>query len=396
MQSTRERHKEDIGPMREPPVDLADDLLGAALRTHYALAVRTLTFLPLGHDSSAWVYRVQADDEMSYFLKVRTSMANAPSLLVPRYLHEHGVTQVVAPLPTVTGALWAEVAGYALILYPFIAGITGMAQGMAPEQWTAYGAILRQIHDLAVAPQLAHPMRRETFVPAGAATVREVDGHIGQRSFDDPITQTLAALWRERRALIHTLVSRAEDLGRQVAQKALPFVLCHADIHTDNVLLAADAQVWIVDWDETLLAPKERDLMFVVGGGISRALVGLREEELFLRGYGVTPDDPERPSGLVGLGGMEHVRMRKAGPHIAQWPRARSHSSRSWRSPLAASPVLAPTCVEPTSPSGDTLVSKNVTYSHGSMTHPCGRWSASSSIAGSAGRVSHLVFLRPP
>jgi spectinomycin phosphotransferase len=291
MQSTRERHKEDIGPMREPPVDLADDLLGAALRTHYALAVRTLTFLPLGHDSSAWVYRVHADDEMSYFLKVRTSMANAPSLLVPRYLHEHGVTQVVAPLPTVTGALWAEVAGYALILYPFIAGITGMAQGMAPEQWTAYGAILRQIHDMAVTPQLAHPMRRETFVPAGAATVREVDGHIGQRSFDDPITQTLAALWRERRDLIHTLVSRAEDLGRQVAQKALPFVLCHADIHTDNVLLAADGQVWIVDWDETLLAPKERDLMFVVGGGISRELVGLREEELFLRGYGATPLD---------------------------------------------------------------------------------------------------------
>src|SRR3954449_3382743 len=103
--------------MREPPVDLSDDTLGAALRTHYGLAVTTVTFLPLGHDSSAWVYRLRADDDASFFLKVRTSVTNAPSLLVPRYLHEHGVAQVIAPLPTATGALWAEVQGYALILY---------------------------------------------------------------------------------------------------------------------------------------------------------------------------------------------------------------------------------------------------------------------------------------
>ena len=99
--------------MQEPPVDLPDDTLDAGLRTHYGLAVTAVTFLPLGQDSSAWVYRVRTADDASYFLKVRTSVANAPSLLVPRYLHDHGVAQVIAPLPTTTGTLWAEVAGYA-------------------------------------------------------------------------------------------------------------------------------------------------------------------------------------------------------------------------------------------------------------------------------------------
>jgi spectinomycin phosphotransferase len=67
--------------------------------------------------------------------------------------------------------------------------------------------------------------------------------------------------------------------------------VCHTDIHTNNVLLAADQQVWIVDWDETILAPRERDLMFVIGGGLRRELVAPHQEELFFQGYGTTTVD---------------------------------------------------------------------------------------------------------
>src|SRR5918912_529695 len=47
--------------------------------------------------------------------------------------------------------------------------------------------------------------------------------------------------------------------------------------------------------DKTLLTAitvQERDLMFVVGGGLNRTLVGPREEELFLQGYEATTPDP--------------------------------------------------------------------------------------------------------
>jgi Ser/Thr protein kinase RdoA (MazF antagonist) len=43
-------------------------------------------------------------------------------------------------------------------------------------------------------------------------------------------------------------------------------VLCHADLHTWNVLVDSVGDLWIADWDEAVLAPRERDLMFVVGG----------------------------------------------------------------------------------------------------------------------------------
>jgi spectinomycin phosphotransferase len=40
-----------------------------------------------------------------------------------------------------------------------------------------------------------------------------------------------------------------------------------------------------VDWDNPILAPQERDLMFM-GAGIGHALPGGREEVLFFQGYG--------------------------------------------------------------------------------------------------------------
>ncbi len=277
--------------MREPPANLSTEALVAALRDQYGLAATELTFLPLGHDSSAWVYRVELEDGRRFFLKARLGVTNQASLLVPRYLHDHGVTRVVAPIPARSGALWAAAGDYALILYPFIEGATGMERGMAPQQWVDYGAALRQIHATPVAPELARQMRRETFTPDGAATVRRLDAAMGAQRHDDPAAQALAAIWAERRPQILALLERADELGRRLQQARPPLVLCHADIHTNNLLLDPEQQVWIVDWDETMLAPKERDLMFAIGG-ISAKLVGPREEALFLQGYGPAEIDP--------------------------------------------------------------------------------------------------------
>ena len=45
--------------------------------------------------------------------------------------------------------------------------------------------------------------------------------------------------------------------------------------------------IYIVDWDEPIMAPKERDLMFI-GGGVANVWNDPREEMLFYKGYGKT------------------------------------------------------------------------------------------------------------
>lgn len=61
--------------------------------------------------------------------------------------------------------------------------------------------------------------------------------------------------------------------------------MCNSDIHSGNLLLATDADLYIVDWDNPILAPQERDLM-IIGGGVGGIWNSSREETLFYHGYG--------------------------------------------------------------------------------------------------------------
>ncbi len=275
--------------MREPPADLTYDQIRAVLATEYGLAVNALTFLPLGHDSAAWVYRATGTDT-DWFVKVRKAVTNEAALIVPHYLADRGVSQVVAPIATRHRALSTSAGQYGLIVYRYVTERTGLAQGMSDQQWVDYGAVLRQIHDTTVTHELRDVMRVESFVPDGGQSVDTLDGLVDARDFQTAGQATIATFWRDNRATINLVLERARGMGKLLKAANPPLLLCHADIHTNNVLVD-DEHVWITDWDETMLAPRERDLMFVIGG-IGPGFVSERQERLFFQGYGAVDVDP--------------------------------------------------------------------------------------------------------
>ena len=271
--------------MLEPPADLPDAVLIAGLAADYGLEINRLTFLPLGHDAGAWFYRAATAGQRQLFVKVRLRIANEAALAVPHHLEALGIGGVVAPIAALDGRLWSTAGHYAVIVYPFVSGATAMDAGMTDAQWTGYGRLLREVHDAAVPAGLATKLRRDEFVPDGAAAVDRLDSFLRTATSIDPAQQTVAQFWRGNRSLIQQLMGRAASLGRNLAETTGPLVLCHADIHTNNVLVGDDGEIWFIDWDETMLAPAERDLMFVIGG-IHESFVSERQQALFGSGYG--------------------------------------------------------------------------------------------------------------
>ena len=277
--------------MLEKP-NLHDETILACVRESYGLPVAGVEFLPVGNDSYAWVYRARTEDGASYFVKVKKGPVSKPSLIIPRHLKDSGIEQVVAPLRTTVHDLWTDVDGYTLILYPFVEGSVGMEVGLSDHQWMEFGAALRRVHSSRLSAELLEQVRRETFAPKWGGVVKELQRQINTTAYHDPIAQALASFWKEHSETIGRMVERAEKLGRALQHDSSVLVLCHADIHTANILLDQDQKLFMVDWDEALLAPIERDLMFVVGGAVGGAAVESQAEAWFFKGYGATPLDP--------------------------------------------------------------------------------------------------------
>jgi spectinomycin phosphotransferase len=268
--------------MLEKP-NLADAVIVTALQENYSLTITKLEFLPIGYDATAWVYCVDTT-AATYFLKVKRGAIQASSLSIPHFLRDSGIQQIVAPLPNKHQVLRANIDEYNLILYPFVEGESGMEIGLSDRQWREFGTVLKRIHAIQLTPELTQQLHKEDFAPLRSDIAREMDAYIANNTFDNPHQSEFATLWQEKRAEILKIVARTDELAAILKRQLLDFVLCHSDIHTANVLVDAAGQLHIVDWDEVLLAPKERDLMFALDTGHIEPK--LDSEKWFFEGYG--------------------------------------------------------------------------------------------------------------
>jgi len=276
--------------MLEKP-NLDDEAIVSALRAHYSLDVAALEFLPIGNDVGSYVYRVATRDDSTYFLKARRAPMYEPSVVVPRYLHEQGIHQAVASLPARSGDLWVPLGAFNLILYPFIEARTGMDAGLTAPQWAELGRALHKLHGLDPPPHIHRILARESFdAPYWVAEMRRLQRRIDGAAWRDAIDAELAAFWTERQDQMYRLMTRTLALGRELLAVPREFVLCHSDIHTANVLVASNGALHIVDWDQPVFAPHERDLMFF-GAGLGNLTGGADDVEHFYEGYGPTKID---------------------------------------------------------------------------------------------------------
>ncbi len=281
------------------PPDIAIDTITALLREQYALRIERVSFLPIGADANAAVFRVEAGNGTPYFLKLKRGDLDEIAVSIPAHLHAHGIARVMAPLATTAGHLWASGHGFTWILYPYFEGENGFRLPLSDAQWVALGQSLRAVHASRLPPELASRVPREDYSPRWRDIVmgydQQVEAHVYD-DVDDQFARRLEAFWRTRRDEIHAMVERAEQLGQMLRQRngvSDAFVLCHSDLHAGNVLLSAsdEIELAIVDWDAPIFALRERDLMFI-GGGIGAIWDNAREEALFYQGYGAIEIDP--------------------------------------------------------------------------------------------------------
>lgn len=233
--------------------------------------VTELELLPLGADMNASVYKAWAKNNKCYFVKVKRHYDAHISHTIAQILHDAGIEQIILPIEKPQ-----KIDDFTIIVYPFIEGEDGFRRDLTSHQWFLLGKALRRIHEI----KLPILIRRETYSDKWRIAVKEILNEIDSVKSNEIINSI-----KENREIINKVVLRAEELSVKVKNQTSDLVLCHSDIHGGNVLIDRNNGIYIVDWDDPILAPKERDLMFI-GGGVGNLWNKPSETEFFYKGYG--------------------------------------------------------------------------------------------------------------
>ncbi len=277
--------------MLEKP-DLHNQKLIDCLRDHYGFQITEIEFLPLGADMNTAVYKALTADALPYFVKLRSGVFDRVSVDVPKFLHDAGIQQIIAPMSTRSGSLCAALDAFNVIVYPFVEGQNGWDVALTEDQWHTFGRALNRIHNAKLPADLKTRIPHESYSPYWREEVKQFQQQVESTTFADPSAAGLAQLLRDKQPTINHLIKRAEDLAAVLQGQTINDTLCHTDLHMGNVLLCEDGRFYIVDWDQPLLAPKERDLMFIASGIGNAWLSPEQEEAVFYAGYGQTVVNP--------------------------------------------------------------------------------------------------------
>lgn len=268
-----------------------DQCIIDCLNKEYGIEIAALELLPLGADLNASVYKAETHDQSSYFVKIKQGHQHDISTTVIALLHDAGIQHIILPVKTNDGKLIQYFDDFTLIVFPFVEGQDGFHRDLTDDQWIILGKVMRRIHEIDVPSSVQRIIRHEAYSSKWREVVRSLYTYMESKPEGDEIALQLIAFMQKHAVKIHQLVDRAEQLSQQIQSQSPEFVLCHSDIHGGNVLMDGNDVIYLVDWDDPIMAPKERDLMFI-GGGVANVWNKPHEEEFFYSGYGRTQINP--------------------------------------------------------------------------------------------------------
>ncbi|WP_344238908.1 aminoglycoside phosphotransferase family protein [Kribbella hippodromi] len=271
---------------------MGETLLRKWLLGDFGLDVGEITSVGYGADVAARVWKVVTATN-AYAVKWSGAGTNTGHQ-VAAFLADSGVPGVPEMVRTVDGGLWSVHAKKRLTVVPWIEGVRAAESGLSEQQWGAYGRLIRRVHDAEPPHRLREALPKHSHIDARMPAVeREVRTRLEAPEGD--VQAELAAVWAEYGEVIDDLCTKRpqEPYGARV--------VCHGDPHLGNVLVgrsdpeggrprgghaAAGAELHLIDWDDVILAPREQDLMFMLGGMGDVGPGTVAQQDAFLAGYG--------------------------------------------------------------------------------------------------------------
>lgn len=258
--------------MENQTAPMDQTLLTTAMQAGYGFEVAHLEFLQRGWGGDC--YRAETHSGACYFLKLHNLgpqgafAASSRDFYLPLMdqLYNQGIlSHIPHPLRTRSGALSLAVGPRELVVSPFIQGeLVGYGQ-MYQEVMAQFADLVGTLH--ASLPRLSfeHPFidRFEiAFEPALRKHLVALDAINSRHS---PGMQQLQVALLPRREEVYKVLNRLKTLQTRAKAAQPEMVVCHTDLHGNNLMRDAQGNLYLLDWENAMIAPREHDMIFFAG-----------------------------------------------------------------------------------------------------------------------------------
>ncbi len=227
------------------------------LSTRYNLHAKDISNAP--RQFVAETFFVKTEDQ-TFFCKVIDKplfidgvISSLPALAD---IHDLGYSKINYPIPTASDDLFVKEGGTLIVLFNFID---------APQNYdydnAVLGKTLAEIHKLS--PQITAPIKREQFEFKHANVFIKKLDQLSSEAGRDEIATDLHKLMKGNYSTIVRAYKQFQIVAENCSNAELDTVVTHGDA-PGNVLVKSPDDIYIVDWDDILLAPAERDLWFMI------------------------------------------------------------------------------------------------------------------------------------
>jgi spectinomycin phosphotransferase len=252
--------------------------LRSLLSGTYGIAVATIADAPRGFVADT--YDVTATDGRRYFAKQLPLWADAGAVVtgvdVLDDLRALGIDTVSWPVRTLTGAASAMLDGRPFFLFAFIAGERAadgdpsLSPASLNYDFGAYVDLLARIH--AATPRRLAAVPREDFALPWAAEYEALFARalsVAEPTAEQAQLRRLLEPYRSRIEADWVALTELVPVCRAATWSA---VLTHGDGGGSNLIVGDDGRLYLIDWDNPLLAPAERDTWFYLNTDTAAAV----------------------------------------------------------------------------------------------------------------------------
>lgn len=296
---------------------LGPERLREVVLAAYAVDLVALEPVAAGADASARTWRGSDESGAAWAVRETTGAGSAG----PAVAAAVGAVGVPLPRRTLDGALVADADRVRVTVVPWVEGRSALDADPSRAQWAAFGRLLAAVHatdPATVGAPLPHDVHDGADVAALVAAADAAGVGVVDR-----IGYDAAEIWVTARARVGWVLDGVRRTG---ADGSRDLVLCHGDPHRGNLVIDDDQRLWLLDWDDTVLSWRERDLLMVVGGLPGFSTVSPEQLRWFEEGYGPVDVDPVRLAHHRGVRALEDVALFTCDA----LDRSRTDDERAW------------------------------------------------------------------